>query len=151
MLPRLLERAGQGPRGSITAIYTVLVEGNDLDEPIADEVRGILDGHIVLSRALAAEGHHPAIDVPASISRAMTKIATRPHLEAAEAVRRLLAIHEEKRDIVALGGYRDGADSMVDRALRSHDAIRRFLRQTPSEIAAFESTVTDLERIARGA
>ena len=148
MLPRLLERSGQAARGSITAVYTVLVEGDDLDEPITDEVRGILDGHIVLSRALAAESHHPAIDVTGSISRVMARIVAPSHLEAASSVRRLLALHDEKRDLIALGGYRQGQDAAVDRALRANDEIRRFLRQRPGELSAFDATISELERIA---
>ncbi len=148
MLPRLLERAGQGARGSITAIYTVLVEGDDLDEPIADEVRGILDGHVVLSRSLAAKHHHPAVDVGASISRVMRTVVSREHAEAAAAVRRLVATCEEKRDLVALGAHKEGADASVDAALRAEPEIQRFLRQRPEEMSAFGETVAELERIA---
>jgi FliI/YscN family ATPase len=148
MLPRLLERSGQSARGSITAIYAVLVEGDDLDEPVTDEVRGILDGHIVLSRALAAEHHHPAIDIAASVSRVMKKVVTPAHAAAAAVLRRLLAVHEEKKDLVALGGYREGLDEGVDRALRAHSEIRRFLQQSPAESTSFDATVAELERVA---
>ena len=148
MLPRLLERAGPGETGSITAIYAVLVEGDDLDEPVTDEVRGILDGHIVLSRALAERHHYPAIDVPASISRTMPKVVTNEHLAAAGKVRSAIAIADEKRDLVALGAYREGADAAVDRALASEDEVRRFLRQPPDEVAPFETTVGGVLRLA---
>jgi FliI/YscN family ATPase len=147
MLPRLLERSGQSDRGSITGLYTVLVEGDDLDEPVTDEVRGVLDGHIVLSRALASVGHYPAIDVKNSVSRVMPRVATREHAEAAGVVRSLIAVHEEKRDLVALGGYREGTDPIVDRALRAHADIRHFLRQSADDVSAFESTVEMVERI----
>jgi FliI/YscN family ATPase len=148
MLPRLLERAGQGTRGSITACYAVLVEGDDLDEPVTDEVRGVLDGHIVLSRALAAEHHYPAIDVVGSISRVMSRVASGDHREAAARVRGLLAVLEEKRDVVALGAYREGSDPAVDRALRARSDLARFLRQGPEEVTPFEETISLLQQIA---
>jgi FliI/YscN family ATPase len=148
MLPRLLERSGQSDGGSITAVYAVLVEGDDFDEPVTDEARGILDGHVVLSRALASEHHHPAIDVLASVSRSMPQIVTPAHARAAETIRRLVAVHREKHELVALGGYAQGTNALVDAALRSHDEIGRFLRQGPAEHVAFESTVAELERIA---
>jgi type III secretion protein N (ATPase) len=148
MLPRLLERSGPGETGSITAIYAVLVEGDDLDEPITDEVRGILDGHIVLSRALAERHHYPAIDVPGSISRTMSRVVTREHVAAAATVRGLIALADEKRDLVALGAYREGADAGVDRALAAQDEVRRFLRQSASEASAFDATVAALSRLA---
>jgi len=148
MLPRLLERSGPGETGSITAVYAVLVEGDDLDEPVTDEVRGILDGHVVLSRALAERHHYPAIDVPASISRTMPRVVAREHLAAAGVVRRLIALAEEKRDLVALGAYHAGVDATVDRALASQDEVRRFLQQTPGETASLESTVAALARLA---
>ncbi|HOU92183.1 MAG TPA: EscN/YscN/HrcN family type III secretion system ATPase, partial [Polyangiaceae bacterium] len=103
-----LERSGQGERGAITAIYTVLVEGSDLDEPIADEVRGILDGHVVLHREVAARGRFPAIDVPGSISRVMDAVVTPEHRQAAAEVRALVAAFEEKRDLLTLGAYQPG-------------------------------------------
>lgn len=148
MLPRLLERSGPAETGSITAIYAVLVEGDDLDEPITDEVRGILDGHIVLSRALAQQHHYPAIDVPASVSRTMSKVVAREHQAAASIVRALIASADEKRDLVALGAYRAGTDERVDRALAAQDDIRRFLQQTPDEAPPLEATLTALTRLA---
>jgi type III secretion protein N (ATPase) len=149
LLPRLLERSGPGETGSITAIYAVLVEGDDLDEPITDEVRGILDGHIVLSRSLAQQHHYPAIDVPASVSRTMTKVASAEHRRAAAEVRALIALAEEKRDLIALGAYRSGSDAAVDRALAAQDELRRFLRQPPEDVAPFDATVQSLTRIAK--
>lgn len=148
MLPKLLERAGQSDRGSITAIYTVLVEGDDLDEPVTDEVRGVLDGHIVLSRSLASLGHFPAIDVVNSVSRVMPRVTTDDHRRSAGVLRALLSLHEEKRDLVALGAYREGSDANVDRARRAQPEIERFLRQGADEDASFESTVESVRRIA---
>jgi FliI/YscN family ATPase len=148
VLPRLLERSGQSDRGSITAIYTVLVEGDDLDEPVTDEVRAVLDGHIVLSRALAAMGHYPAIDVRSSVSRVMPRVTTDEHRSAARIVRELSSIYEEKRDLVALGAYREGHDVQVDRALRAQNDIQRFLRQSSEDASTFEATLDSLRRIA---
>ena len=109
MLPRLLERSGQGATGSITAVYTVLVEGGDMDEPIADEVRGILDGHVVLDRAIAARGRYPAVDVTTSLSRVMDSIVSREHVSAARRLRGFLATYEAKRDLIAMGAYAKGS------------------------------------------
>jgi FliI/YscN family ATPase len=148
MLPRLLERAGTAERGSITAVYTVLVEGDDLDEPITDEVRGILDGHIVLSRRLAAEHHYPAIDVSASVSRVMGRVVTAAHRAAAAKVRALLSMYEAKSDLVSLGAYREGADPEVDRAVRALPEIRDFLRQSEDETAVYDETVNILTRLS---
>ena len=148
-LPRLLERSGQGERGAITAVYTVLVEGSDLDEPIADEVRGILDGHIVLERALAARGHYPAIDVTRSISRVMDQVVMPEQARGAQRLRSLLAAYEEKRDLVALGAYTAGSDARLDQALRALPELERFLRQDPLEQAPWPTTVDALVALAR--
>jgi FliI/YscN family ATPase len=148
VLPRLVERAGAGAVGSITAVYAVLVEGDDLDEPVTDEVRGILDGHIVLSRRLAERNHYPAIDVLASVSRTMNKVVSPEHLAAAGTLKSLIALADEKRDLVALGAYRPGAEAPVDRALAAQEDVRRFLQQAPVESSAFETTVTALGRLA---
>jgi type III secretion protein N (ATPase) len=129
MLPQLLERTGNSDRGSITALYTVLVSGGDLEEPIADEARAALDGHIVLSRALAERNHWPAIDVLPSLSRVMGFVADRAQVDAAGRVRELLATYEQKRDLISLGAYRPGSDARVDRAVSKIDAIHAFLRQ----------------------
>ena len=144
MLPRLLERSGQSARGSITAIYTVLVEGGDMDEPIADEVRGILDGHIVLDRAIAARGRYPAVDVTASLSRVMDALVTREHREAARRLRELVATFEAKRDLVTLGAYTAGSDKDLDRAIARIGRIEAFLRQPIDERSAFEATLAGL-------
>jgi type III secretion protein N (ATPase) len=149
LLPRLLERTGQAERGSITAIYTVLVEGGDMEEPIADEVRGILDGHIVLDRAIAERGHYPAIDVTASLSRVMDSIVDPEHVEAARSVRRLIAAYEQNRDLITLGAYKRGSDARVDQAIAARPELDRFLKQAPSELTPLEQTVATLEELAR--
>jgi type III secretion protein N (ATPase) len=141
LLPRLLERSGQGERGSITAIYTVLVEGGDLDEPIADEVRGIVDGHVVLDRGIAARGRYPAVDVTASLSRVMSAIVDHRHLEAARAMRDMVALFESKRDLVLLGAYAKGTDKELDRAIERMPRVEAFLRQNAVEIAPFAESV----------
>ena len=149
LLPRLLERSGQGARGSITAIYTVLVEGGDMDEPIADEVRGILDGHVVLGRAIAARGQYPAIDVPGSISRVMEQVTEREHADIARSLRALLALYEEKRDLVTLGAYAAGSDARLDQAIRAQPELERFLKQDALEVVPFSVTLEALRELAR--
>ncbi len=148
MLPRLLERAGQGPRsgggGSISAIYTVLVEGGDMDEPIADEVRGILDGHIVLDRGVAARGRYPAVDVPVSLSRVMDSIVAPEHREAARRLRSLVATYEAKRDLVTLGAYAKGSDRELDDALARMPRIEAFLQQDAGDRSPMATTVAAL-------
>jgi len=148
LLPRLLERSGQGERGAITAIYTVLVEGSDLDEPIADEVRGILDGHVVLHREVAARGRFPAIDVPGSISRVMDAIVTPEHRRAAAEVRTLIAAFEEKRDLVTLGAYQPGSDPRLDRAIASQPELEAFLSQRPDSSTPFAETAQRVAALA---
>ena len=148
LLPRLLERSGQGARGAITAIYTVLVEGDDLEEPVADEVRGILDGHIVLSRAVAARGHYPAVDVLASLSRVMPAIADPEHRAAATRIRGLLATLEEKRELVSLGAYKTGSDPRVDEALAARSSLESFLCQSQEEIVEFGTVRSQLIALA---
>ena len=140
MLPRLLERTGNSHVGSITAIYAVLVSGSDMEEPIADEVRGILDGHIVLSRALCDRNHWPAIDVLPSLSRVMGQVVDQGHREAAARVRELMAAYEQKRDLIALGAYRRGSDQLTDEAIAAMDEITAFLRQGAHEVSSFEDT-----------
>lgn len=149
MLPRLLERSGQGEKGSITAIYTVLVEGGDMDEPIADEVRGILDGHIVLDRAIAARGQYPAIDVTVSLSRVMDAVVAPEHARAARTFRTLLSAYEQKRDLIQLGAYAKGSDARIDRAIAALPELERFLAQAPSDVAAFDASITGLRQIAQ--
>jgi len=134
MLPRLLERAGPGADGSITALYTVLVEGDDLQDPIGDTVRGILDGHVVLSRALATAGHFPSIDVLESVSRVERVVLTSEQHEMAVALRRLLAAWRDVRELVEVGAYAPGSDHLTDVAIRLRPAIDSFLRQAPDEV-----------------
>lgn len=147
MLPRLLERTGQGSRGSITAIYTVLVEGGDMDEPIADEVRGILDGHVVLDRTVGARGRYPAVEPTTSLSRVMDAVVSPAHREAARKLRALIAHFEAKRDLVTLGAYSKGSDKELDEAIARMPKIEQFLRQSPHDRVAFEETVAMLERV----
>lgn len=147
LLPRLLERTGPGKNGTITAFYTVLVEGDDMNEPVADTVRGILDGHIVLSRRLAEQGHYPAIDVLASVSRVMPEVVTRAHREAALRVKELLAVHAEMADLINIGAYEPGSNPRVDEAIRYYDKIRSFLRQDVTESAEFSQAVDTLQTL----
>ena len=134
MLPRLLERSGPGTRGTVTAFYTVLVEGDDLQDPIGDTVRGILDGHVVLSRQLATSGHFPSIDVLESVSRVERAVLPPPLRELALTLRKLLAAWREVRDLVEVGAYAPGSDPVVDVALRLRPVIEAFLQQAPDEI-----------------
>lgn len=128
-LPRLLERSGTSARGSITGFYTVLVEGDDMNEPVADAVRGLLDGHVVLSRELAAGGQYPAIDVLQSVSRLQPRLVDHPHASAAQRVRQILATMREAQDLVDVGAYRSGNSAAIDHALRWIGPVRNFLRQ----------------------
>jgi type III secretion protein N (ATPase) len=148
MLPRLLERTGNAAAGSITAIYTVLVAGGDMDEPIADEVRGILDGHVVLSRELADRAHFPAVDVPPSLSRLMARVADPTHAAAAARVRALIAAYQRQRDLILLGAYEGGSDRITDDAIERMGAIEDFLRQATSEAAPFDETRRRLAALA---
>ncbi|MBN2983597.1 MULTISPECIES: flagellar protein export ATPase FliI [Cohnella] len=132
-LPKLLERAGTGPNGSITAFYTVLVDGDDMNEPIADAVRGILDGHIVLSRQLANKGHFPAIDVLASVSRVMKDIVSGEQQDAAEQLKRLLSIYKDSEDLINIGAYQRGSNPEIDKSIQFIDSINRFTRQKTTE------------------
>ncbi len=149
MLPRLLERSGQSDKGSITALYTVLVEGGDMDEPIADEVRGILDGHVVLDRAIAARGRYPAVDVSVSLSRVMGQVVSAEHRAAATRFRALVAAYEAKRDLVTLGAYAKGSDRELDEAIARLPKIDGFLRQDVLERTDFAATVAALEAAVR--
>jgi len=140
LLPRLLERTGNDARGSITALYTVLVAGGDMEEPIADEVRGILDGHVILSRDIAARNQWPAVDVLPSLSRLMNVVADPAHRAAAARLRELMAAYERNRDLILLGAYQRGADPLTDEAVARMEAITTFLRQRTDEAAPFEET-----------
>jgi flagellum-specific ATP synthase len=140
LLPRLLERSGMARTGSITALYTVLVEGDDMNEPVADMARSILDGHIVLSRRLASEGHYPAIDVLGSVSRVMHEVVPPEHVRAASRLRELLATYREAEDLVHIGAYARGSSPRIDTALAKIDAMRTFLRQGAGETSPFIDT-----------
>lgn len=148
-LPKLLERTGTNEKGTITALYTVLVEGDDFNEPISDTVRGILDGHIVLSRDLAARNHYPAIDVLASVSRVMPEIVDKPHLEAAGEFKKLLADYRESEDLINIGAYQPGSNVNVDRALNKIDDINSFLQQGVDEKTDFMATINTLKEIVK--
>ena len=146
MLPNLIERAGADARGtgSITAIYTVLADGDDGNDPVVDAARSILDGHIVLSRALAERGVYPAIDVSKSVSRVMTDIAERPHLAAARVLRGHLATYEENRDLILMGAYRAGADPAIDAAMATHPAVMEYVRQDADASVTLDDAVAEL-------
>lgn len=146
-LPRLLERAGNGKVGSITGFYTVLVEGDNMNEPVADEVRSILDGHIVLSRKLAEANHYPAIDVSASVSRVMRQIATPEHVDLAGYLRKLLALYREIELLVRVGEYKQGQDLEADKALRCWPEIQRFLQQNAGSGLSIPETLTILNAV----
>jgi len=148
VLPQLLERSGAGEKGSITGLYTVLVEGDDLNEPVSDTVRGILDGHIVLTRALAERAHFPAIDVLASVSRLMPQITTAEHRAAADALRRLAAVYRSAEDLINIGAYTDGTNPEIDRAKSAIGDIRAFLRQSADERGDWDATVARLQDLA---
>ncbi len=139
-LPRLLERSGRGARGSITGLYTVLVEGDDMNEPVADAVRGLLDGHIVLSRALAARGQYPAVDVLQSTSRLASRLLSARQAEAAQRLRSVLATYQQAEDLIDVGAYRPGSNPAIDHALRWIDPVRRWLRQDRAERAEWDDT-----------
>ncbi len=141
MLPRLLERAGTSDgEGSITGLYTVLVEGDDMNEPVADTVRGILDGHVVLSRRLASRGHYPAIDVLQSISRSMSDIVSPEVSQAAAEMREILASYQETEDLLTIGAYKPGQNPRIDRAVKKIDAVNAFLRQAVDDPTPLEES-----------
>jgi flagellar protein export ATPase FliI len=147
LLPKLLERSGMSVEGSITAFYTVLVDGDDMNEPIADAVRGILDGHIVLTRRLAAKNHYPAIDVLSSVSRVMSDIVNPEHLSRAARLRELLSTYLQAEDLISIGAYNFGANPKIDDAIRHYDNIIEFLRQHPEEPYEFSETIDWLRRL----
>jgi flagellar biosynthesis/type III secretory pathway ATPase len=147
MLPAFLERAGNSDSGTITGMYTVLVDGDDMDEPIADAARSILDGHIVLSRRLAHRNHYPAIDVLQSISRCMTDVVTPEHAEVAGRVKDLMAAYQENEDLIQIGAYAQGSSKRVDRAVEAHEPITKFLRQSHDENTDLSDSVRVLEQI----
>ena len=151
VLPQLLERCGTSERGTITGFYTVLVEGDDLDEPVSDAVRGILDGHLVLSRHLATRGHYPAIDVLESVSRLESNITDAAQRDAAREVRRLMAVYRDAEDLINAGVYQSGANPQIDAAIRIREAIDAMLRQAITESDTLEDTVARLSRLVAGA
>ena len=146
-MPKLLERSGNFEKGSITGVYTVLVEGDDTNEPIADTVRGILDGHIVLSRQLANANHFPAIDVGASISRLMVEIVSPEHRDLAGKLRDIMSVYEKNADLVSIGAYKPGSNPKLDHALKKMDAINQFLTQGINEAFSYEESLSQLRRI----
>lgn len=147
LLPRILERTGPGSVGTITAFYTVLVEGDDLNEPITDTVRGILDGHIVLNRALAEKNHYPAIDVLASVSRLMTEVASPEHKTLAGRIRASMATYADAEDLINIGAYAAGSNPQIDQAIRLHPSITAFLRQETTEGCQWPDTLAKLRAI----
>jgi len=144
-LPKLLERSGNFKTGSITGIYTVLVEGDDTNEPIADTVRSIIDGHIILSRKIAAKNHYPAIDVSNSVSRLMSGIAEKEHKDAANALRNMLAVYKDNEDLISIGAYKSGSNPELDNAISHMKRIDEFLIQKVDEPCHFDQTVEMLE------
>lgn len=148
-LPQLLERSGRGESGSITGIYTVLVEGDDMNEPIADTVRGTLDGHIILSRKLAQQAHWPAIDVLGSVSRLMPQITEDTHRRAADHVRELLAAYREAEDMILVGAYQSGTNPLLDKSIQLREAIGKLLRQAASEQRSFQQSISQLIQMTR--
>ncbi|MDR1736005.1 MAG: flagellar protein export ATPase FliI [Oscillospiraceae bacterium] len=141
VMPKLLERTGTSSKGTITALYTVLVEGDDLNEPITDTARGILDGHIVLSRALANRNHYPAIDVLASVSRLMPDIVPREHYDSASKLKSLMAVHNDAQDLINIGAYRAGSNPEIDLSIKLHPKINAFLNQRVDEFTGYDETV----------
>ncbi|MDD3013195.1 MAG: flagellar protein export ATPase FliI [Candidatus Gastranaerophilales bacterium] len=148
-MPKLLERTGTSDKGTITGLYTVLVEGDDFNEPISDTVRGILDGHIMLSRDLAHKNHYPAIDVLASISRVMTDITNDEHKTAAGDIRNLLALYNKNADLINIGAYVIGTDPNIDRAIKLIDEINNFLKQPTHEKADYQQTIARLIELSK--
>ncbi len=150
LMPRLLERAGTNATGAITAFYTVLVDADDINDPIADTARAILDGHIVLSRLLTQRGHYPPIDVLASLSRVMPNIVSQEHMERANRFRRLLSAYRDAEDLILIGAYQKGTNPLVDHYLEHERAIREFLCQAPAEQSDFDQTLKRLYALTEG-
>jgi flagellum-specific ATP synthase len=148
-MPRLLERAGAGESGSITGLYTVLVEGDDMNDPIADTARSILDGHIVLSRKLATSGHFPSIDVLESISRVAPRVMTPEQIAQATELRRLMAAYRDAKDLIEIGAYVKGSNPVVDRSVQLRAAIDHFLRQDVANIAPISESLAALAMLAK--
>ena len=149
-LQKVLERAGNSPKGSITALYTVLMEGDDISDPIVDIVRGIVDGHIFLSRKVAEMNHYPAIDVLGSISRLMSAIASPEHKEAAGKMRKILAMYRENKDLIDVGMYTPGSNPKLDTAIQMIPQVNAFLQQRTSDIVSMDTTINTLVQMMRG-
>ena len=147
ILPRLLERSGMSDKGSITGLYTVLVEGDDMNEPISDTVRGILDGHIVLSRAIANSNHYPPIDILGSVSRVMPEIVSKEHLQEFGTIKNMIAVYKEAEDLINIGAYREGANAEIDRSVKLHTPIQTFLKQDMNDSFTFDETLELLKGI----
>jgi flagellum-specific ATP synthase len=150
VLPKLLERTGTNKNGTITAFYTVLVDGDDMNEPIADTVRGILDGHFVMDRKLAEQGQYPAINTLKSISRVMNQVVSAEQLELAQLVRSLLAKYEENKDLIQIGAYKRGSDHDIDKAITYHPLLMSFLKQDIFEKLTYEETIEKLREVLNG-
>ena len=146
-MPRLLERAGRSHVGSITGLYTVLVDGDDFNEPITDTARSILDGHIMLNRKLVHKNHYPAIDVLQSISRCMSQIATREHKQLAGKLKNVLATYNEAEDLINIGAYKSGSNPEIDYAITMIHQVNEFLQQEVDEKVSFEESVERLEEM----
>ncbi|MET3682135.1 flagellum-specific ATP synthase [Alkalibacillus flavidus] len=149
LLPQLLERTGPDEAGSITAFYTVLVDGDDMDEPVSDAVRGLLDGHLVLDRQLAEQGQYPAINILKSVSRLMQKIVSQEHQQLAQRVRSLLAIYEENRELIQIGAYKNGSSSDIDEAIFYYPKIMQFLSQQMDQVVTADETFKQLKTLFR--
>lgn len=147
-IPGILERAGNSDKGSITAIYTVLVEADDFNEPISDTVRSVVDGHIMLSRRLAELNHYPAIDVLASISRLMIDVVTKDHLEASKKLRSLMAVYYEAKDLIDVGAYKLGSNPQIDKAIKMIGLINDFLKQGIDEKPTYDQTIEQLLKLS---
>jgi type III secretion protein N (ATPase) len=148
-LPKLMERVGMNEKGSITALYTVLVEGDDMNEPVADETRSILDGHIILSRKLASANHYPAIDVLTSKSRVMDAVVTKEHVAMARKINFWLATYADVELLVKVGEYKKGSDADADAAIAKYKPINNFLQQRTDEFDSFETTLKKLAELVR--
>lgn len=144
-MPKLLERAGNFENGSITGIYTVLVEGDDTNEPISDTVRGIIDGHIILSRKVAARNHYPAIEILESVSRLMSEITDKSQQQTASKLRNLLSVYNSNYDLISIGAYKKGSNPALDEAIKKIDKINAFLCQATDEAFSYEDTVRMME------
>lgn len=148
-LPKLLERSGNFEKGSITGVYTVLVEGDDTNEPISDTVRGIVDGHIVLTRQLAMKNHYPAIDVGASVSRLMSAIVSEEHRALASRIRDILSLYNDNADLISIGAYKEGTNPRLDYAISKIDSVNSFLKQSVSEAFSYEETIEIMKEILK--